>query len=120
MDPIRTILLTALVSCGCAHGKTIDGTLNGIEAGAVGLDVVVDQIAEQWSDYVNLKIAACDRRVLDTHQERKQCLGVAAEGDKVEKLMQSIRDGQADLVRILAAIREAHEDVAPLIEEMRQ
>jgi len=62
-------------------------------------DALADEVAEQWSGYVDAKIESCKQENLSTPQEREECLGPAANGEALAAAADS-------LVLVQRAIKE--------------
>ena len=109
-------LLPVLLVLGCKPG--LDKALNGIETGAVALDVVLDEQAQVWADGVDAQIELC--RSHETKEARAECMGWAGEGEKVEPILDELVKMQALLYESLQKVRELQETLQPYLEKAKE
>jgi len=53
-------------------------------------DAVADEVSARWTDFVDIKIEECRELELETAEERRECLGVAAEGESLATALDSL------------------------------
>ena len=91
---VRLLALTLLLTSCAATPKG-----RAIQTVVVS-DAVADEVASNWSDFVDRRIAHCRTLGLETPAEREDCLGSAAHGEILAASMDS-------LVIVQRAIRAA-------------
>jgi hypothetical protein len=113
----RAILSMFLVtSMGCKPG--LDRALHGIETGAVALDTVLDQQVEIWDKGVTAQIELC--RGHETEAARRECMGWAGEGKKIEPLFDDLVKLQAALFESIEKVRELEKELGPYLEKAKE
>lgn len=114
----KLTLIPIVMMLACKPG--VDKLLTGIETGAVGLDVVLDEQADTWSDGVDAQIALCEAGGHETKEAKATCMGWAGEGEKVEPLFEKLIDVQAMLFDAVQKARELEDMLGPYLEKARK
>jgi hypothetical protein len=134
---ITIIAALALTACTTAAKHTAAQLV-------VASDHAADSIAEKWETYVDERIAYCRSLAITTPDERRACLGEAADSSKLEAAIRTLiatqlavklaveceenplhlRDVSScpkqDWIALAAAVQAAWDDLAPYVHAARE
>jgi len=115
----RLALVAALaLPAACKHGPGIDKALDGIETGAVAVDVVLDEQVDTWAAFVHERVEYCgtelDAGRITTRDEVEECLGPAAHADRVRQFLEIAVDLQRAIADAVPRLRELESEISEL------
>lgn len=109
---MAALFVWALAGCAPSLHKGLAVT----EKGAKALDVGLDLAATGWETAVQERIADCRAKGLDTPEERRECMGKLADGDKVIPLLEQAGAAYDEIVRALETLDKLARELGPYLE----
>jgi len=111
-------LMLVFALAGCKHGPRLDKALDGIETGAVAVDIVLDEQVDAWAEFVDAQVEHCgaelDAGHISTRAELDDCLGPAAHADKVRQFLEIAVDLQRSIADAVPRLRELEAEISDL------
>ena len=112
MRQIAIIFMFATSGCATTLPVALDGTEKALKAVDVGLDLK----ASVWEAAVADRIAVCRAKDLETAEQRRECMGKFAEGEKVIPLLKQAGAAYDTMVEALETLRNVAGELAPYLE----
>lgn len=114
---MRRLALILALATGCA--PSFQRGLDVGEQAAKALDVGLDESAKIWEAAVQAAIKDCRSRGLETPEQRRECLGIFAEGEKVIPVLEKGSEAYDMLVEALRLLRETEAALRPYLEQAK-
>ncbi len=114
--PITVFMLALFVWALCACGQGLQRGIEVTEKGAKILDVGLDVGATAWTAAVAGQIAYCRAKDLETPEQRRKCMGIFAEGEKVVPALREAGEAYDALVEALDKLGKVAGELRPYLE----
>lgn len=100
----------------CACGQGLQRGIEITEKGAKILDVSLDVGTSAWTAAVEGQVAHCRAKDLATPEDRRACMGIFADGEKVVPALREASEAYDALVEALDTLGKAAAELRPYLD----